>query len=210
MVQLLFASQNKGKVAEVRTLLSPLGLRVFSPEELSFPPDFDVEETGETFAENAELKARAFAQEMRTVAPEVAETVWVLADDSGLAVDALGGRPGVHSKRFAPGTENDRNKAILAELSNLKEMDQRSAHFVAVFCLYRPQENTTTFFEGKVNGHIAFAEIGTAGFGYDSIFIPEGYEETFGQIGLDVKNTLSHRAKAAQKILTFFKEGKNE
>jgi XTP/dITP diphosphohydrolase len=211
MFDILFASHNLGKVKEVQTLLSPLNIRVLSPADVHIPRSFDVEEAGKTFAENAELKARGFAKELKNIDPEKAAHTLVVSDDSGLMVDALNGQPGVHSKRFVPGTSHDRNQAIIEKLSSFRDFDDRVAHFVTVFCLYQPSQMTdgkeaVSFYEGKIDGEIAFAERGNEGFDYDWIFIPEGYQQTFGELGTEFKNSISHRAKAAQQLITFLKE----
>ncbi len=203
MVELLFASHNKGKVQEVQALLSQAGVRVFSPVDMNILPSFDVAETGKTFEENSELKARAFAKEAEKCA-DTLQLEWILADDSGLVVDALNGQPGVHSKRFIEGSDHDRNQKILELLENHSNVAQRTAHFVTVFCLFHRSRQHTHFFKGQVDGYIADAEKGVAGFGYDPLFVPIGYQQTFAELGVETKNVLSHRAKAAEKVIQFF------
>src|SRR5258708_11927513 len=213
MVELFFASHNVGKIKEVQTLLSPLGVHVLSPRDLKVADHFEVVETGATFAENAELKARSFAAEITKTLPSHdprQKEIWILADDSGLMVDALGGQPGVLSKRFVPGSDEDRNQAVIEKLATFRDFDQRVAHFVTVFCLFQPATKEIHFFEGQVDGEIAFAERGDEGFGYDSIFMPEGYQQTFGELGAEMKNEVSHRAKAAQQLVAFLQKETHE
>lgn len=190
-MQLLFATHNQGKIKEARQLLNHPNLEILSAAELPDIAAFDVDETGTTFAENAELKARAFGEK---------SGILTASDDSGLEVAALGGKPGVLSKRFFPGTDQEKNSALLELLQD--ETDRR-AQFKTVICLYHPQTRATHFFEGIVTGNIADQIKGNQGFGYDPIFIPDGYSQTFGQLGTEVKNTLSHRAHALQKLQAF-------
>jgi XTP/dITP diphosphohydrolase len=193
-VKLVFASRNLGKIAEVSSIFQPLNIEVVSLDQVAVPADFDVEEIGDTFAEIAELKAAEYAKKTK---------ILTLADDSGLCVNALGGEPGVHSKRFFPGTDHDRNQHLLALLEGKKD---RSAFFVTVVCLFDPATKKTWSFEGRVDGMIADEESGSAGFGYDPVFIPEGYSQTFAQLGPEVKNIASHRARALAKCATFMAE----
>lgn len=201
MVDLLFASHNQGKAQEVKTLLSSLPLKILLPTDVQISDDFEVSETGQTFAANAELKAGGFAGQLQDA--EETQDIWILAEDSGLSVDNLNGEPGVYSKRYAPGSDHDRNQFLLSKLVDFRQPSQRTAHFVTVFCLYQPEQNQTHFFEGQVQGRIALTEKGAAGFGYDSIFIPEGSQKTFGELGVEFKNTVSHRARAAEHLCTF-------
>jgi XTP/dITP diphosphohydrolase len=191
MDQLLFATFNPGKLSEVRHILADV-VRVVSPAELSEVVLGDVEETGSTFAENALLKAQAALLEAKMPA---------LADDSGLEVEALQGAPGVHSKRFISGSDHDRNAHLLKLMEN---HTNRRARFVTVLCLATPQE--TLYFEGELQGTISLECRGTAGFGYDSLFIPDGFDQTLGELGSEVKNRISHRSKALEKVKKYLKE----
>src|SRR5690606_12761771 len=119
------------------------------------------------------------------------------ADDSGLTVDALHGKPGVHSNRWHPGTDEERNTALLTELKNEKN---RSAMFVTVACFLRTPDATPVYFRGEIKGQISKEPSGSAGFGYDPIFIPEGYDKSFAELGMEIKNKLSHRARAYIKF----------
>lgn len=184
--KIMIATQNKGKQKEFAQLLSELDV------ELVFPPDdMDVEETGETLEENAWLKAKAYAEKFDTIA---------VADDSGLLVDALDGRPGVYSKRYGA-TDEERNTKLLLEMEGKEERD---AHFACVICV--AGQGWEGCFEGKVYGSIAQTAQGTHGFGYDPIFIPEGYQDTFAELGVEEKNKISHRAIALQQFREFVEE----
>jgi XTP/dITP diphosphohydrolase len=191
-MELVLATNNPNKLREVQSQLSLSFITVRSPHEVGVPDDFDVEETGSTFAENALLKAKAYSA--FTKLPTV-------ADDSGLVVHALDGEPGVHSKRWVPGSDHDRNVYLLEKL---RDKSDRSAQFVTVLALYFPETDETHLFEGIVAGQIAPEERGQEGFGYDPVFIPDGYTHTFAEIGLEVKNTLSHRSRAVENLKRFF------
>jgi XTP/dITP diphosphohydrolase len=186
MMEILLATQNKGKIKEIQEMLSGLPFTVIVPDS-----DFDVEETGTTFEENARLKAKAFSEQFGNKL--------ALADDSGLVVDALEGRPGVYSKRYGS-SDQDRNTKLLSELEQIDD-EKRSARFISVIALFG--QGIDEVFEGRVEGKIAKSIRGNQGFGYDPIFIPEGYEQTFGELGSEVKNTLSHRAMALKQVLEF-------
>ena len=189
-MKLLLATANKGKIAELQTLCASEEIEVVSINDQNIP-NLDVEETGETFAENAELKARAFAR---------ATGLPVLADDSGLEVDAIGGKPGVKSARWVSGTDNDRNKALLEKLAH---ETNRRATFKTVVCYLENPNAEPLFFEGTISGTIATTLSGSEGFGYDPLFIPEGHNKTFAELGVEVKNTLSHRAKKKKKAVEY-------
>lgn len=188
MPDLLIATQNKHKQAEIQAILVNTMYNVISPNDVSIPDSFDVKETGHTYAENAELKAIAFGR---------AAKVLTVADDSGFSVEALSGKPGVFSKRYIPGTDEDRNNKILQEMRGKKNV---AAAFITVLCLYDPETNITLYFEGRVKGSVSSQIKGTAGFGYDPIFIPEGYTQTFAELGQELKNRFSHRAQALAKL----------
>jgi XTP/dITP diphosphohydrolase len=184
--ELLIATHNTGKIRELSELLSDLPLRLRRLAE--FPQIEEVEETGETFAANAELKARLYGRQtnLRT-----------LADDSGLEVDALGGAPGVYSARYggAKATDAERNALMLAELSRTDE-PHRTARFTCAIALYEPQAETLKLFAGTCEGRIAQQPRGNNGFGYDPLFVPTGYTQTFGELPDELKQRLSHRARA--------------
>ncbi len=182
MNKILMATKNKGKIAEFQKLLADLPIEVVSLDQVD-NSIVEPEETGATFEENAVLKATYYAN---------ATNLPCIADDSGLEVDALDKRPGVYSARYAPGSDSDRNEKILAELG---ENPNRTARFVSICSFVEPGKEPVSF-RGTVEGTIAEAQAGSAGFGYDPIFIPNGYTKTMAELGVEVKNTISHRAKA--------------
>lgn len=184
--ELLIATRNRGKVAEFARLID--GLPVVTRDLAEFSEAGEAEETGATFEENATLKARFYAGETGLM---------TLADDSGLEVDALGGAPGVYSARYAgpEATDAERNALLLRELSEAGAAERR-ARFVCVLALVEPSVGTVRLFRGVCEGGIAFRPSGEGGFGYDPLFIPEGYDRTFGELPADVKNSISHRARA--------------
>lgn len=188
--KLIFASHNKGKINEIKEMLSPLGVTVLSADDLDLP---DVEETGTTFEENAYIKAVAAAKE---------KNIPCIADDSGLCVDAIGGRPGVYTARYAPNRDFSKGMdKLLEELAETKS-NNRSAHFSCVIVLAYPNGNYKAF-EGRVDGSIATQKSGSSGFGYDPIFIPTGYNRSFAEFDSQEKNKISHRGRALQKFITF-------
>jgi len=183
---LLLASHNQGKVREIADLLSPFGITVRGAAELGLA---EPEETGETFAENALLKARAAAEASDLVA---------LADDSGLCVAALDGAPGIHSARWA-GPGRDFAVAMARVERELGPSRDTTAKFVCVLALAAPS-GETQIFEGEVRGHLVFPPRGRNGFGYDPIFVADGMSETFGEIAPALKHSISHRARAFEKF----------
>lgn len=188
LTELVIASHNKGKIAEFRELLSPLGVKIYSSDELNLP---DVEETGTTFAENAQIKAETLS---------ALSGKPCLSDDSGLCVDALDGAPGVYSARYAPNRDFDLAiTKLLQEMQN-SNSDNRSAHFSCVLALKIPDQ-PTSFFEGRVDGHITLNRRGSNGFGYDPVFIPQGYDKTFAEMDSSEKAAVSHRGRALKLFL---------
>ena len=191
----VIASHNRGKIGEIHDLLSPFGFEIRSAADLGLA---DPEETGETFTENAVLKAEAACQ---------ASGLPALADDSGLAVEALDGAPGIYSARWA-GPERDFAQAMRHIEEKLQAVgattaDMRQAHFVCVLALARPEAKTETF-TGTVDGALVWPPRGEKGFGYDPIFLPDGHQRTFGEMTATQKHGwspgeppgLSHRARA--------------
>lgn len=192
-IPLLVSTRNLHKVGEIRAILGD----AFDVCDLSRLPDMpEVEESGATFEENAALKA---------LAASVRFDGWVIADDSGLEVDALGGDPGVLSARYA-GTPSDdaaNNALLLANLA-ARPGEPRSARFRCVIVLARSGKKIAAF-SGAVEGTILGAPRGTAGFGYDPLFVPDGHSETFAELGADIKNALSHRSRALAATVDFFR-----
>ena len=190
MSYIVIASSNAHKVEEYRALLKDQDVEL---QSLADYPGFPgVEENGSTFAENASLKAAAVSKYCDAAA---------FADDSGLEVAALDGRPGIHSARYA---ENDaaRRQKLLGEL---KGVTDRSARFVCVIAIAFNGEVIETF-EGEVRGKILTEERGEGGFGYDPLFVPDGCDQTFGEMPQELKNRISHRAAAFRKAMEFIEE----
>lgn len=191
---LLVATNNPGKAKEFQSLLAPISITVQRLSDVFSGEIADVAETADSFAGNAELKAVTYAKLAHL--PTV-------ADDSGLEVAALNGEPGVHSARWIPGTDQDR---VAVLLKRMEGVEHRSAQFTCTLCLYVPKSDVRHFFTGVVTGEIALADRGNQGFGYDPIFIPDGYEQTFAELGAEVKNELSHRRRAIDELLQFLQE----
>ncbi len=190
--QLVIATHNKGKVREIAELLQPYVSKFMSAGELGLP---EPEETADTFAGNAILKARAAA---------LASGKCALADDSGLAVTALSGDPGIYSARWA-GPDKDFNVAMKKVHDALGDAKDRSASFNCVLALAWPDGHTETF-EGKIEGDIIWPPRGDKGFGYDPFFVPKGERRTYGEIEPQEKHKTSHRAKAFEKLKTVFQK----
>ena len=175
---LVIASGNQGKIREFQGLLSSLPLEVVAQ-----PDGIEVEETGNTFAANARIKAEAVAKQTGH---------WALADDSGLSVEALAGAPGVHSARYAP-TDPERISRLL---DALQDHDHRSAHFCAALCLAAPGNRVLLEVQGRCNGQITRSPRGEGGFGYDPIFEVEGTARTFAEMSTPEKKAHGHRGRA--------------
>lgn len=195
---ILVASHNAGKIREITELLSPLGIVVTSAAALDLP---EPAETGETFEENATIKALAAAQ---------ASGLPALSDDSGLVVDALDGAPGVYTADWAELPEGGRDFSMAMrkvedsmQARGADKPDQRTARFVSVLCLANP-DGSKSLYRGEVGGHLVWPPRGTLGFGYDPVFMPEGHKRTFGEMAAEEKHgwkpgdatALSHRARA--------------
>ncbi|MBT4124245.1 MAG: RdgB/HAM1 family non-canonical purine NTP pyrophosphatase [Candidatus Pacebacteria bacterium] len=205
MSDFFLATGNKHKIKEVLSLTPEINWKTITdfPKLKKFSP----KETGKTFAENAEIKARAFAKKTGKI---------TVAEDSGLSVQALDGSPGVHSARWVKGSDSKRNTALLKKLDGY---NNKRAKYVATICLYVPdidevssikglKKDSVTFFSGEVHGFIAMEPKGDKGFGYDPIFIPNGYEKTFGELGDKVKQKISHRRDAFEKFVKFLESDK--
>ena len=195
--RLVLATHNPGKLAEMKAILSGLGVEVISPAEAGI--EVDVEETGATFAENAMLKAKAVC---------AAAGLPAIADDSGLCVNALNGGPGVYSARYGGEELDDRGRCMLL-LNSMRGQSTRVAHFAcAVACVF-PNGDTLEA-EGRCDGAIAFAPLGEGGFGYDPVFLIPGKGKTFGQLSPEEKSAISHRGKAlaafSEKLGTYLKK----
>jgi len=198
MTPLIIATGNAHKTEEFARLLKESAFIVRSAAACGGMPE--VEETGNTFAANAQLKAEA----LRHVA---ADDAWVLADDSGLEVDALGGEPGIYSARYAgpQASDGDNVQKLLGALSSVPEAG-RTARFRCALCLIDPK-GTIHHFEGTCEGMIGEKPAGSTGFGYDPIFVPCGYARSFAELGETIKAELSHRARAVQAMAEKFARG---
>jgi XTP/dITP diphosphohydrolase len=188
--KLVIASHNEGKVREIGELLAPYGIETVSAKKLGLP---EPEETGTTFVANAELKAQQAADLSGLPA---------LADDSGLCVEALGGEPGIFSARWA-GENRDFNEAmrrVEAAIAASGPNPGRDAHFVCALALAWP-DGHVEWFEGRVDGILVWPPRGDKGFGYDAMFLPDGGDETFGEIDPAAKHAISHRADAFRKLV---------
>lgn len=188
---LVLASRNRKKMRELSALLQPYAISLKTADD--FPEAPEIDETGDTFAENAKLKATGVAGAIRQ---------WALADDSGLAVDSLRGAPGVYSARYAGvgATDQQNNDQLLKDLQDVAD-DQRWARFVCHLSLSDPQGHERLSVGESCRGQILREPLGAEGFGYDPLFwIPE-YHQTFGQLGLTVKEFLSHRSRALRLLI---------
>ena len=196
-MKLVLASKNQKKLVEMNEILSHLGIQVCSEAEAGV--DVEVEETGATFEENSLLKARAVME---------ASGMPAIADDSGLCVDALNGAPGVYSARYGGEGLDDRGRYTLL-LQNMRGQTTRAAHFAcAIACAFPNGDELTA--EGRCDGAIAFAPMGTEGFGYDPVFLVPERGKTFGQLTAAEKSAISHRGRAlrafSEKLATYLKK----
>lgn len=186
MTQLLVATHNKGKTKEIQSILADIGYTVLSLDEVS-QNILEPKETGTTYEENALIKAKT--------AGDITKILTV-ADDSGLEVDALPGELGVYSARYGANDEERITKVLTA----MQGKTNRTAAFVSCVVLYDPKTQTHQTCIGKIEGTIANKKRGENGFGFDPLFIPNGYSKTFAELGAEEKNTLSHRARALAKL----------
>lgn len=189
---IVFATNNNHKLSEIQDILGST-IEVKSLKDIGC--HVDIPETGTTLEENAQIKANYVWDNFQTM---------VFADDTGLEIDALNGEPGVYSARYAGGEGHDSEANIQKVLANLQGVENRKARFRTVIAFIYKDKKTgnkiTKLIEGVVNGSIITEKRGEAGFGYDAIFVPEGYDKTFGELGMDIKNSISHRARAVQQF----------
>lgn len=189
-MKMILASNNAHKLVEIRAILANLGVELLSQREAGC--DFEVEETGTTFEENAYLKAAAVTK---------ATGMPAIADDSGLEVDALNGEPGIYSARYTGNHEDsdeDRNNYLLSKLKDVP-MEQRTGRFVCCICCTFPNGDVLRA-RGTMEGHILFETKGENGFGYDPLFQAEGYTVSNGELSAEEKNRISHRGKALRVL----------
>ncbi|SEA51787.1 XTP/dITP diphosphohydrolase [Thalassobacillus cyri] len=196
MKELIIATKNVGKVKEFQELFHKYDIQVRSLHDLEEPIG-DIEETGRTFEENALIKAEAISNQLNTP---------VLADDSGLEIDALDGRPGIYSARYAGEEKNDQKnlEKVLAELEGVAP-ENRSARFVCSIAIIQPGQKSLVK-RGTCEGSIGLKPKGENGFGYDPIFIPDGYDRSMAELKPEEKNTISHRRNAILKVEDWLKE----
>lgn len=191
--KLLIATNNPGKVTELQALLAGLSFDLVSLHE--YPAVSEVDETGSTFAENAQLKASEYARQTGELS---------LADDSGLEVNVLEGRPGVLSARYGGETTNFAEKMSLL-LSEIGDSVDRAARFVCSIAIADASGGILFSAEGFCEGTLAYSPRGSGGFGYDPLFIPDGFDQTFGELDASIKQSISHRSKAFQQIIPFLR-----
>lgn len=190
MKKLLIATRSRGKFPEIVSELNGLPFEFVSLNDVSeVPSNFEVEETESTLEGNAVLKATTFGKKAGLL---------TLAEDTGLEVDALGGRPGVYTARYTPGTDEDRYRKLLNELKDVSE-EKRTARFRTVVAIYNPKNDTTKICKGIYEGRIAVEPKGSNGFGYDPIFYNVELGKTNAEITREEKNKVSHRGKALRK-----------
>ena len=202
-MKIVFATNNQHKLQEIRDILGS-EFEIVSLKDIGC--DVDIPETGNTLEENAMQKAQYVYDHYN---------LSCFADDTGLEVEALNGEPGVHSARYAEGTDHDSEANMAKLLRNLEGKDNRKARFRTVIALIQKQDvcpcgctsiKKVNRFEGIVDGSIATEKHGTAGFGYDPIFVPEGYDKSFAELGESIKNGISNRARAVAKLAEYLKQ----
>lgn len=202
-MKIVFATNNQHKLQEIRDILGS-EFEIVSLKDIGC--DVDIPETGNTLEDNAMQKAQYVYDHYN---------LSCFADDTGLEVEALNGEPGVHSARYAEGTDHDSEANMAKLLCNLEGKDNRKARFRTVIALIQKQDvcpcgctsiKKVNRFEGIVDGSIATEKHGTAGFGYDPIFVPEGYDKSFAELGESIKNGISHRARAVAKLAEYLKQ----
>jgi XTP/dITP diphosphohydrolase len=197
--KLVIATHNPGKLREIAALVEPLGLTCVGAEELGLP---EPDEIGVTFADNADLKAREAADLSGLPA---------LADDSGLCVDALQGRPGIFSARWAEDEDGKRDwlramERVWSETEAAGPEASRDAHFACALAIAWPNDGQTETFDGRVDGTLVWPPRGSRGFGYDPMFVPAGHKQTFGELDPEFKHSISHRADAFRKLVAALQE----
>ena len=202
-MKIVFATNNQHKLQEIRDILGS-EFEIVSLKDIGC--DVDIPETGNTLEENAMQKAQYVYDHYN---------LSCFADDTGLEVEALNGEPGVHSARYAEGTDHDSEANMAKLLRNLEGKDNRKARFRTVIALIQKQDvcpcgctsiKKVNRFEGIVDGSIATEKHGSAGFGYDPICVPEGYDKSFAELGESIKNGISHRARAVAKLAEYLKQ----
>lgn len=200
-MKLIIATNNEHKLSEIRAMLNE-SIEVLSLKDINL--DADIEENGTTLAENSHLKAAFVARYLDSI--QYPTPYAVIADDTGLMVDALGGEPGVHTARYAGGDGHDSEANINLLLKNLEGKDNRQAYFSTFITMIEKKNTFMThikYFEGRAYGTILTERHGKEGFGYDPVFMPEGYDKSFAELGNEIKNKISHRAKAVGELAEY-------
>lgn len=190
MRTIVVATHSKGKFPEIIGKLDGLQFEFKNLTDKGYPADFDMDEPGETFEGNASIKAMTIGKQTDELS---------LADDAGLVVDALGGRPGVRSARYVPGTDEDRYQKLLKELESVPD-EERTARFVSVVAVHDPKNDKVLLAKGTCEGHIAREPKGTNGFGYDPVFISADTGRHLAELTVAEKNETSHRGKALAQM----------
>ena len=200
-MKIILATNNEHKLSEIRSIFDN-NIEVLSMKDVGI--DADIEENGETLLENSRIKAVYVTMQLKKINFPYPYTV--IADDTGLIVEALNGEPGVHSARYAGGEGHDSEANMQLLLKNLNGCKNRKAYFSTIVTLIEERESFLShmrFFEGRVNGTILKEKHGTEGFGYDPIFQPDGYNCSFAELGMEIKNKISHRAIAIGKVADY-------
>lgn len=201
-MKLIVATNNEHKLSEIRSILDE-GTEVLSLKDINL--NADIEENGATLVENSHIKAAFVARYLDSI--KYPAPYAVIADDTGLMVDALDGAPGVHTARYAGGDGHDNEANIRLLLKNLEGKENRSARFMTVITMIEKRASFMThikYFTGIAEGTIMTEKHGDEGFGYDPVFMPEGYDKSFAELGEEVKNKISHRAKAVGELAEYF------
>lgn len=200
-MKIILATNNEHKLSEIRSIFDN-NIEVLSMKDVGI--DADIEENGETLLENSRIKAVYVTMQLKKMNFPYPYTV--IADDTGLIVEALNGEPGVHSARYAGGEGHDSEANMQLLLKNLNGCKNRKAYFSTIVTLIEERASFLShmmFFEGRVNGTILTEKHGTEGFGYDPIFQPDGYNCSFAELGMEIKNKISHRAIAIGKVADY-------
>ena len=200
-MKIILATNNEHKLSEIRSIFDN-NIEVLSMKDVGI--DADIEENGETLLENSRIKAVYVTMQLKKMNFPYPYTV--IADGTGLRVEAVNGEPGVHSARYAGGEGHDSEANMQLLLKNLNGCENRKAYFSTIVTLIEERESFLShmmFFEGRVNGTILTEKHGTEGFGYDPIFQPDGYNCSFAELGMEIKNKISHRAIAIGKVADY-------
>ena len=203
-MRLILATNNSHKLSEIKDILGE-GFDILSLKDVDI--NTDIEENGDTLLENSRIKATFVASTLEK--NNYPYPFIVIADDTGLLVDELNGEPGIYSARYAGGEGHDSEANMKLLLHKLDGKENRKAHFSTFITYIEKKDAYTTYmkyFEGRIDGTILKAKHGTEGFGYDPIFQPDGYDKSFAELGLEIKNNISHRARAIQQLADFIKK----